>query len=295
MEDVLGELFINSISKEGSGAIEKMNQGLRAWVETEIIERSILRKVLKVSNERPVPVTGGLGYPFAKLSPNVNGVMVTGEFPSIRSTIVRQEVVPCVLMKLINAHAADLDELRAVADMKEWVRKVVTDEIEYKENVLLLTALHGADGSATDITTTDGNFRPEAMPSIKDLITNQNLEPATMIVKRSLYNDISGWVNAVVSDSTLDQIKSKADAISSYAGIDIIPVQDRIFTASGTSAEGFVLADKQYLGWVLEGTPLSVTVERKENMSMLFNGGESLGLSIINDDAVQAFTISAAA
>jgi len=293
--DKLGELLITSMRKEGSAAIEKVNQAMRTWVETEIIDESILRKIFIESNENPVPVTGGLGYPFTKLSPDVNGVTVTGEFPSIRPRIVRQTVVPAVLIKVINSHLADLDELRAVTDMKQWIRDKVVDEINYKENVLLLTTCHASDGSPTSISTTGGEFIPEAFPTIKSLLSTVNLRAKSIVLKESYYEDISAWDNTLASDSTLDSIKNSGEsAITSFAGLDIIPVQDRIFTAAGSSAAGYVLSDKKYVGFVLNGTPLSVEIEKQKNMSLIFNAGESLGISVVNTDGIQAFSITAA-
>jgi hypothetical protein len=290
--DTLGELFLANITKEGSASIEKINQGLRTWVETELIDKSIIRKVLQVSNERPIPVEGGLGYPFAKLSPDVDGVYITGEFPSIKPNISRQTVVPAVLVKIINGHVADNDQLRAVTDMQAWIREKVIEEVEFKENVMLVTALATADATPTAINTTNNNFAPEAMPTIKTLLTAVNLKSSAMVLKESLYNDIAGWDNTLVSDATLDSIKNSAEPISGYAGVNIIPLQDRVFTKAGSTADGYVLTDKRFIGFLLEGTPLSVSVEKEKNLTMLFSGAESLGVSIINTNSVQAFTIT---
>jgi len=291
--DNVGELFVSAIAKEGSAAIEKFNQGMRTWVETELIDKSILRKVLMVSHERPVPVPGGLGYPFGKLAPNVDGVMVTGEFPSIKPSIVRQSVVPAVLIKVLNGHVADMDELRAVTDMGVWIRGKVTDEIGFRENQLLMTALVAAHGSPQSITTASGSFEPSAVPIIKNLISTNDLKAATIIIKESDYNNISSWDNVKASDQKLDKIWDKGElAVTEFAGLNIIPLQDRVFTKAGSTADGYVLAQKEFLGFLLEGTPLSVVAEKEKNLTYLFHAGQSLGLAIMNTNAVRGFTMT---
>ena len=289
-----GEIFLETLTNGSDEDRAKLAAAVQEWVQTEVVDASVVRKVLQVSNKPTERTENGEAAIYYKLSDDVtDAVEAIGDYTSLR--VVRRpnvSTVFCYIQTIGNILEVAKSVLRTAESVEQYLREQIVRYINFHENKTLLSLLNAADSTPDDLAATA--FDPSAVKEIVKLLTGNNLKAAAIIIKESFWNDVFGWTNTVASDKTLDQIKARgADAVTQFGGLNIIPIQDRVFTEAGVAAntDGFVVAAPQYLGWVNNPEPIKVKTETPFDTPgvVRFAYYERIGMVIGNTNAVAAF------